>query len=61
MFRIRAGPGKAVRISPTLSLSGIAQVTSASLFTLALNFRPKAETTLRMVSKLGLCSPDQAL
>jgi len=38
-----------------------AQVTSASLLTLALNFRPRAVTTFRMVSKLGLRSPDKAL
>ena len=38
-----------------------AQVTSASLLTLALNFSPKAVTTFRMVSKLGLRSPDKAL
>ena len=38
-----------------------AQVTSASLLTLALNFRPRAVTTFRMVSKLGLRSPDNAL
>lgn len=37
------------------------QVTSASFLTLALNFRPKAVTTFRMVSKLGLRSPDKAL
>ena len=37
------------------------QVTSASLLTLALNFRPRAVTTFRMVSKLGLRSPDKAL
>jgi hypothetical protein len=44
-----------------LRLASRAQVTSASLLTLALNFRPRAETTLRMVSKLGLRSPDKAL
>jgi len=38
-----------------------AQVTSASLLTLALNFRPRAATTFRIVSKLGLRSPDKAL
>jgi hypothetical protein len=38
-----------------------AQVTSASLLTLALNFRPSAVITFRTVSKLGLRSPDKAL
>ena len=38
-----------------------AQVTSASFLTLALNFSPSAVTTFRMVSKLGLRSPDKAL
>lgn len=38
-----------------------AHVTSASLLTLALNFSPKAVTTFKMVSKLGLRSPDKAL
>ena len=42
-----------------LRLNCIAQVTSASLLTLALNFRPRAVTTLRIVSKLGLRSPDE--
>jgi hypothetical protein len=37
------------------------EVTSASILTLALNFSPRAETTFKMVSKLGLRSPDKAL
>ena len=38
-----------------------AQATSASCLTLALSFKPRAETTFKMVSKLGLRSPDKAL
>jgi len=41
-------------------LASRAHDTSASLFTLALNFSPRAETTFRMVSKLGLRLPDRA-
>lgn len=44
-----------------LRLASRAQVTSASLLTVALNFSPKAETILRIVSKLGLRSADKAL
>jgi hypothetical protein len=44
-----------------LHLSTRAQDTSASLLTLAVNFSPRAETIIRMVSKLGLRSPKYAL
>jgi hypothetical protein len=36
-----------------LYLANSVQVTSASLLTLALNFSPRAETTFKIVSKLG--------
>ncbi len=44
-----------------LRISSRAQATSASCLTLALSFKPRAETTFKMVSKLGLRSPDKAL
>jgi hypothetical protein len=44
-----------------LSLICKAQVTSGSLLTDPLNFRPRAEKSLRMVPNLGLLSPDKAL
>ena len=52
--------------SPQASLTVLrlifkAQATSASFLTLALNFRPRAMTTFKMVSKLGLRAPDKAL
>lgn len=37
------------------------QVTSASLLTLPLNFRPGAVTTFRIVAKLGRRSPDKTM
>ena len=45
----------------SLRIRSRAQATSASCLTLALSFKPRAETTLKMVSKLGLRSPDKAL
>ena len=58
MFEGVASPQEAFA---DLRLMSNAQVISASLLTLALNFSPRAETTFRIVSKLGLRSPDRAL
>lgn len=44
-----------------LRITSRAQATSASCLTLALSFKPRAEITFKMVSKLGLLSPDKAL
>jgi len=38
-----------------------AQATSSSCLTLALSFKPRAGTIVKMVSKLGLRYPDNAL
>ncbi len=53
-------------VSPKASFADLhlifkAQANSASFLKLALNFRPRAVTTFRMVSKLGLRTPDKPL
>jgi hypothetical protein len=44
-----------------LRITGRAQATAASCLTLALSFKPRVETTFKIVSKLELRSPDKAL
>jgi len=40
-------------------ITGRAQATFASFLTIMLSFRPRSETTFKMVSKLELRTPDK--
>ena len=48
-------------IAEDLRFTSRAQASSASRLTVALSYKPRAETTFKMGSKLGLRPPDKAL